>query len=366
MRRTTTVTTALAAMALAGSLAPATAADPGDAAPRSGAATCFGQPATLTGADADANGLITGTEGDDVIVSDGQYVEALGGNDLICATGTYWVHAGEGDDQVSSIAPKNNHRIVLGPGNDHFEGTEARDRVYAEQHARYTDENPPPDVPADPAISTDTIRTLGGNDKVISGEVDQVNNDDIELGEGRDVVDLAGTAGSGVEVDGGSGDDTVRDTGASEDLKVDLRRDSRTLGGQASGELESVERATVFTTGKLEVVGSNSRNWLYVGGGKSTEVWASGGRDTVVVEGCGPVLAAGGGGDDVIRSRYAGFISNQLDCRPNPVKLTGGPGADRLFGDWSNDTLVGGAGRDFADAGRKGRDVCRAERTRRC
>ena len=63
------------AIALTGPVAPAYAA----------AAVCQGQPATIEG----STGTITGTEGNDVIVSTGvdTVVRALGGNDLICVVG---------------------------------------------------------------------------------------------------------------------------------------------------------------------------------------------------------------------------------------------------------------------------------------
>ena len=63
------------AIALTGPVAPTYAA----------AAVCQGQPATIEG----STGTITGTEGNDVIVSTGADtdVQALGGNDLVCVVG---------------------------------------------------------------------------------------------------------------------------------------------------------------------------------------------------------------------------------------------------------------------------------------
>ena len=63
------------------------------------AAVCQGQPATIEG----STGIITGTEGNDVIVGHGTDpdIRALGGNDLICTEGGD-VSTGLGDDSVVS------------------------------------------------------------------------------------------------------------------------------------------------------------------------------------------------------------------------------------------------------------------------
>ena len=81
---------------------PSAVALTGPAGPAHAVAVCQGQPATIEG----SAGTVTGTEGNDVIVSTGTDagVRALGGNDLICVEGGD-VHTGLGDDSVLSTAP---------------------------------------------------------------------------------------------------------------------------------------------------------------------------------------------------------------------------------------------------------------------
>lgn len=69
----------------AGASAPATA--------ETGGPTCWGRPATIV-----ASGFVRGTPGDDVIVSRGGEVHALGGDDRVC--GAFLAYGGPGDDRI--------------------------------------------------------------------------------------------------------------------------------------------------------------------------------------------------------------------------------------------------------------------------
>lgn len=85
-RRTLVAVAALTTLVPAlGATAPATAERP--------APTCWGAAATIVG-----SGLVRGTEGDDVIVSRGGEVHALGGDDRVC--GAFLAFGGAGDDRI--------------------------------------------------------------------------------------------------------------------------------------------------------------------------------------------------------------------------------------------------------------------------
>ena len=102
--------------------------------PAHAAESCQGQQATLVGPGSD--GVITGTEGVDVIVTNGATeVDALGGNDRVCVTnvsGDTAVDTGSGNDAVEMLSdaaayPGPSSRraagavtVELGEGNDAF------------------------------------------------------------------------------------------------------------------------------------------------------------------------------------------------------------------------------------------------------
>ncbi len=138
MRRTTPLTAA----ALLGLAAPMLAIT--STAAEAAAPTCRGQAATIVG----SGGSLTGTEGPDVVVTNGaSAVSTLGGNDLVCVTGTVRIGvrivAGAGDDVVDgTTAPDQNVRVTLGPGTDTFYGGNDDDVV----NLAYPDPGTGPDV----------------------------------------------------------------------------------------------------------------------------------------------------------------------------------------------------------------------------
>ena len=142
-------TVSLTAVALLGAalLAPAgTAAAAGE--------TCQGQAATIVGT---PGGQITGTEGADVIVTnDADRVDALGGDDLVCATG---VRGG----YYSVFA-------ILGAGADTFIPSERGGSTIYAGTVDGTD------------TEADVIRSSGTGGLVISGMAGQPNADIIDLG----------------------------------------------------------------------------------------------------------------------------------------------------------------------------------------
>ena len=177
-------TTTMSAAALLGVtlLAPAGAA--------TAAVTCQGQVATITGPN-DAYGFLTGTDGDDVIVTDGvDYVDALGGNDLICITGGSVVDldAGAGNDSVD--ATLFGGFTDLGPGSDRYVGSADRDQVAAGSGAYRQDAER--DV-------IDTGPRGDYQDYVWSGHEGDANSDDVRMGWGSLYWSGHATAASVVE-----------------------------------------------------------------------------------------------------------------------------------------------------------------------
>ena len=138
--------------------------------------TCQGLPATIVGSAGQSE--LRGTEGPDVIVTGGStFVLALGGNDLVCVTGTNWsakVDAGEGDDVVDTTGARAGSSTVLGPGADRFTGSTAPESVTAG-----TGTVPSVDTEAD------VIATAGSYDDVVdSGQAGVANPDRIALTRG--------------------------------------------------------------------------------------------------------------------------------------------------------------------------------------
>jgi Ca2+-binding RTX toxin-like protein len=150
---------------------------------------CFGQPATITG-----NGVVNGTEGDDVIITGNgnDVVDGKGGNDRICTRG--------GDDHARGGA--GNDRLNSGNGNDNTGGQSGND----------------------------IVQSTGGNDDVQGGDgMDHVQggegNDTLNGGNDADAVEgqggndlLAGNAGTPDYCDGGTGTDATPANGGCETI----------------------------------------------------------------------------------------------------------------------------------------------------
>lgn len=93
--------------------------------------TCQGRAVTLAGP-GDAARVLTGTEGNDVIVTEGAVrVVALGGDDLICVTGGLQpsVDAGAGNDSVDASTDVAGSLTTLGEGDDRYVGSRGHDVV---------------------------------------------------------------------------------------------------------------------------------------------------------------------------------------------------------------------------------------------
>ncbi len=274
------------------------------------AETCRGLPATIVGTPGEP---ITGTEGDDVIVSNNaSHVDALGGDDTVCLTnhggsGSPSVDAGAGDDVVDgSLVPTGaTPGIDLGDGADTYLGGPASDRVYAglevgeiEHWHVVSDED------------QDVIDTGAGNDNVYTASEGPLT-DQIDLGPGGGAVVLAADE----LADEGSlalGDEAVlrflRPSGGSTGWYVNTgKHGAATRERVAAGLVTGAPRVTWTGDPAIEVWGHQTVSFTGSAGNDRVfaqrVVWASmgGGNDSVSMvtwEDGGLIRVAGGTGND--------------------------------------------------------------------
>jgi len=384
--------------------------------------TCRGQAATIVG---EPGGTVTGTDGDDVIVTNGApETDAGAGADTICVTGgyAYLVDAGDGDDVVDTTAFHRLHdqaRVVLGTGADTFVGGSGRDAVTTGTDG--TD------------AETDRVTTGRGHDSVFTGQHLVADHDDVDLGGGNDHLYLASDHNDG-SLDGGP---------AKNDVLLDLSAGSWVVDDQADEirlDRTPVSRWTGFTVASIDghrgvgvrYVGSAGDDYVYVnvnltaadlgagddlllftlGGPVARQIVGGPGHDSLNAFGArsvdldlrrhrlapsadgdgyrlsgleyyrvgapqvrmigGPagdefgydgcsVHVRGNGGDDRLHWTYANHGCGDRSL----FRVLGGRGDDRLRGGWYRDHLDGGPGTDQA-RGLGDVDWCRAETVRGC
>lgn len=226
-------------------------------------ATCMGQRATIVGAP--GRGL-TGTDGRDVIVTRGSgFVDARGGDDLVCITrGSARVLAGGGNDTV-----RNHYRgkarpwIELGQGDDTFLGSSGPEQVWGGvmDDARSLDSG------------RDVIRTRGGDDLVHTGNsiARGRNRDQILLGAGNDKLDVNNHRNAGALFDGGAGDDLVnlstayRERSRARAWTITTGSGKVRLDGRAQGRFPGWERWSLEMEGEtLDFRGSSAAEGLLI------------------------------------------------------------------------------------------------------
>jgi Ca2+-binding RTX toxin-like protein len=279
-----------------------------------------------------SDGIVTGTDGDDLI--DGSFDEDPEGDvvdggdgflpgegpedDIINAgDGNDTVLAGAGDDDVSGGAGDDS--IDGGAGDDELDGDEGNDTIAGGEGDDAIDGGTGDDV-LDGGEGNDTIAGGEGDDAIDGGAGDDEldgdeGNDTIAGGEGDDAID--GGAGDDV-LDGGEGNDTIAG-GDGNDTAIGGDGDDviDTSGGTP---LPDLGYPGVFT-GDLDP--EDDRDSVVGGDGNDT-ITTGDDQDTI----------EGGTGDDVID---AGFDDDIVD---------GGDGDDRIVGAEGNDSITGGAGND--------------------
>lgn len=288
---------------LAGALGALALLGPGPATASSAQAdeSCFGLTATIVAAPGAT--MVQGTEGNDVIVAEGaSSVWALGGDDAVCADGVRRVDAGDGNDRVRSRADGTSY-VALGSGSDLFEGTDARDRVWAEN---FDGEDP---FPGTGSENDDIVRTYGGDDRVTGGSYGQAAEDEYALGGGDDQVTLYAPTAGDTHVLGGPGTDALSlwVLGDDADLSFDLGAGTATADGAAFGDLGDVEdlRVNATTSTPVTVRGTAGPNQIYVGG--RADIAAGAGRDRLSIHGDPRSVLGGPGRDEVEVLGYGDF-----------------------------------------------------------
>ena len=271
-----------APLALAG-LALLAAGLPVPAQAGSAAAECQGKPATIVS----HLDTVHGTSGDDVILAlaRGVHVFARGGDDTICLPDGF-ARGGRGHDSLE------------------VRGTDVPDKLY----------------------------------------VGRVEDLDVALGPGDDVLRLRGVRDGTGSVDLGDGDDKLLLL-RQRSIEADLHLDRLVLDGSDPYRLTGAE-----------MVWAAARSTTLVGSDVDERLAAVGTACTIVLR--------GHGGAD--RLTIAGDEDGQpYECPGYVRALNGQVGDDVLKGRAQDDTLIGGPGRDAAYGGR-GRDECQAETERNC
>jgi len=207
--------------------------------------TCRGEAATIVGTPGNPALLgsdgIVGTEGRDVLVTNGAFkVTTRGGDDLVCVTSPgapsvkrVIIDAGAGDDDVDgTTAPDWIAQVELGEGADRFEGGDAGNVVYA----AYSDPTP---------VDTERDVLIGGagSDRVHSGVVGEPNPDVIATGAGNDSLVYSGVTTADGSIDGGAGVDEFSPSA--------LPRSGNTVVDNAAGQL-LIDQRVVATWSGLE------------------------------------------------------------------------------------------------------------------
>ena len=269
--------------------------------------TCRGEAATIVGTTGNPALLgsdgITGTEGRDVVVTNGAFkVSTLGGDDVICVTAgassvrRVLIDSGAGDDVVDgTTAPDWIVQAELGEGADQFAGGDAGNSV------RGAYDRP---TPAD--TERDVIVGGAGSDGVHSGVVGQPNPDVIALGAGNDSVFYGGVTAGG-SIDGGAGVD--------EFFPSALTTPGDTLVDNAAGRM-LIDQQVVATWTGLETF------WTGTIGGDDLAFVGTAADETVYAKVSGRVRATFGAGDD-------SFLADQAP-RAGSV-LDGGDGRDLFY-----------------------------------
>jgi hypothetical protein len=291
-----------AALAATTLVAPFALSVAGPAAPSYAATMCQGQPATIEG----STGILTGTEGADVIVGHGTAVgvKALGGNDLICIDGGD-VSTGLGDDSVVSNAPSGAFTSAsLVGGNDTY------------------------------------VSRAGGRSDVI---VDAISSFQVVLDGGGTVqLDPTSTPGTGT-IEFGTASSHLYAFGE-EEARVDLTAQTASVDGLLAVTMSGLRNATA-TGCRVRMKGNAKRNDLDAYGHN--------------------VVISGGDGRDLLRRVGNGFDLDLPRCGRYRSVFRGQGGPDRMSGRLGDDVLLGGPGRDVAN-GAGGVDTCRAEVRKNC
>ena len=182
----------------------------------------------------------------------------------------------------------------------------------------------------------------------------------VNAGDGDDVVDVSATAGGGMTLGGGPGDDRL--VGATE-IFGDAGNDELVGANGLVSSLAGQDGDDRLTSGRLgsrldggagaDVLTGSAREDALIGGLGDDAIDGGGGRDVLSYAGHPrPVaanLATGAGGAQGERDRLERI--EDLGGSDGDDTLTGDRGPNRLEGGAGDDTLAGGAGSDYVQGG---------------
>lgn len=331
----------------------------GPASARTAPPTCQGEAATMIGSSTLTT--LVGTDGHDVIISNGSDVDARGGADAICVTGgSTYVDGGEGRDTFRIHTVTDATMLAGGPGTDTL-------AVVSRSTAPWT-----VDVPLQRISSDEASAGIIDLERYRLGRASW-SSLTFTGGVGRDVLDLTGEehppSGRPFSVRLGDGDDALRLHPGQADRSTYVYgghgRDAITLIRPGKRALRSVFGSTRHHSYSID----GTRNSLFLGFEKIaaenfSEITLKAGNDDNVLRavGCSATLQDSSG-DDVLR-----FVRSRR-CRPSDrggyATIEARYGDDLLIGSRSDDVLRGGSGRDVARGG-GGTDLCLAEVRRNC
>ena len=282
------------------------------------------------------DGIVSGTDGDDVIVVD-DYVDVDG--DQI-----------DNEDAIIPGDAPNDDRVVAGAGDDYVDALLGDDTV-------------------DGGTGDDTLLGGVGEDSLIGGE----GNDSLLGGDGDDTIDagiddrpdrpfaITGDTGDANPfddrdtVDGGAGDDVIR-TGDDRDSALGGEGDDTIDGGADDDTLDG-------GTGRDSLIGGEGNDTLFGGAGDDTLIGDSGLADDpreIIDDAAFPAPApdpdqdngrdslVGGDGNDLI---LGGDDDDTLIGGAGDDTLDGGIDDDRIFGNEGSDSILGGQGDDVIISG---------------
>ncbi|MFX0540408.1 Hint domain-containing protein [Roseovarius sp. S4756] len=289
------------------------------------------------------DGIVSGTEGDDVIDlpytgdpegdrvdandailgdvgSNDDIVEAGAGDDTVRGReGDDTLNGGEGDDSMGGDA--GDDRLNGGAGDDTLSGDAGEDTLNG-------------------GIGDDSLIGGAGNDTILGGD----GQDTALGGDGDDFIDTsAPLTGANTPLP----DDGFNDpSGVPADPDTDNDRDL--VSGGAGND-------TIFTGDDADTITGGAGDDVIYGGLDDDEINAGAGDDQVI-GGEGSDTIFGGDGNDTIYggvNQPAANIPDAIDPELDNADdfIDGGAGDDLILGEDDNDTILGGSGNDTLDGG---------------
>ncbi|MCD4532984.1 calcium-binding protein [Nocardioides sp. cx-169] len=304
---------------------------------RPGARWCAGERATIVGKNS-GNGVLEGTAGRDVIVTDGARItRGRGGNDLICVAGGRWserqVAGGAGNDRILVNQKRAHLRIWPGPGNDVVRGGAGPERI----------------LQWGPKLGRDVLRLGAGND-VVDYRTSARSRDAIDMGPGADQAFCTLKCpfpATGARFAGGAGRDYVSledSTAALSRVRFDM------AAGTVTSNLGKIQVSgiedTSFQSQSDEVVGTyrgteGDDRFAYLSGDFPSVVLGEGDDQVFPPVGNKPGDTLDGGpGSDLLRLQAYGAIT--ADLPSGTASRDAGPDrSEWFFGGFENIEALG-------------------------